>query len=238
MNTFKGPFRMAWEDMRFMVLLMLSVTTLLFGFYIMMGMLLKVEGMRGVLFGPFYGLLVFYPLQVIKHTFPTFISFGGTRKQFVSANICVSLIFIVIGMFYLNILYAINQYFHDMGINTTNLFHLGDLIEPNHFIAYFWTDMLWGIFIIGLGMAVASVWHFFGTPKLLYGFTVLVLAFLAWWTLGYLTKFISFIVNEHFVFVHVLAGIGVIGIAVSYFLMRNGPIERGAHIHVNLPTKN
>ncbi|KGA96120.1 hypothetical protein AJ85_17445 [Alkalihalobacillus alcalophilus ATCC 27647 = CGMCC 1.3604] len=229
MNTFRGPFRLIWEDMRFQFYIMTLVTAILFAFYLFLGMVMQVEGMTGALFGPFYGFLLFYPFQIFVKTYPTFMAFGGTRKQFLIGNFIVSGIFIVISMFILNVMHQLNQFLYEQGLNTNQLIHMAGFSASSNALFYFWVDVLWGIFAIGLGVLIASVWYYFGAVKMMLGGAVLSLVGLSWWMFGNVDSVIQFVFESHFAFLHIVAGVGVVFAYLSYLLMKNGPLERGGH---------
>ena len=93
-------------------------------------------------------------------------------------------------------------------------------------MAYFWIDILYGLCLIGIGLVATSIWHRFGVLKMLVGATVCILMIITWLAVGDGSSVFSYVMNEHFAFAHILAGVGLLCIFGFYLLMRNSPIER------------
>ncbi|CDQ40533.1 MULTISPECIES: hypothetical protein [Virgibacillus] len=230
MNTFKGPFRVMFEDLRVQFYILTTITAVLSIFYIILGMLFSSDGSfnAGASFGPYYGMFLIYPFFIFTKGFKYIISFGGTRKQFLFSAFINAGIFILIGSLVLNGLYVLNNYLIEQGISSGTLFHMGDLVNESGFFLYLWVDILWGIFLFGIGFLINSVWQYFGTFRLLMGSTVVLLLLITYVTFGDISKVIQFIVVDHLAFVHIVAGFGIVAFIISYFLIKDGPIERGA----------
>lgn len=57
--------------------------------------------------------------------------------------------------------------------------------------------------------------------------TVLNLPIISYVTFGDLSKIITFIISNHLTCIHILAGVAILMLVLSYLIMRNGPLERG-----------
>ncbi|KMK75892.1 hypothetical protein [Alkalihalobacillus pseudalcaliphilus] len=230
MIGFYGAFRVVWFELRFHFLNFLIVTVLLAGFYFLMGMIASVVNpINGLLFGAYYGFMLLAPLIMYKSTYPVILALGGTRKQFVYAAISVLIIAVLLAMMILNLLYQLYLFFNHLGIISTELLHLGMLLNSQHALAYFWIDILYGLCLIGIGLVATSIWHRFGVLKMLVGATVCILMIITWLAVGDGSSVFSYVMNEHFAFAHILAGVGLLCIFGFYLLMRNSPIERVSH---------
>lgn len=230
MNTFKGPFRLMFEDMRVQFYILTVVTAILSIFYILLGIFVSSEGTFGVgaSFGPYYGMYFIYPFLIFTKGYKYILSFGGTRKQFLVSAFVNAAIFIIAGSLVLNGFYLINNYFLNAEISSATLFHMGDLVDGSSIFLYFWVDILWGIFLFGISFLINSAWQYFGAFRMLIGSTVLLLLLTTYVTFGDLSGILEFIIVDHLAFVHVLAGIGFAALILSYFIMKDGPLERGA----------
>ena len=84
----------------------------------------------------------------------------------------------------LNLLYQLYLFFNHLGIISTELLHLGMLLNSQHALAYFWIDILYGLCLIGIGLVATSIWHRFGVLKMLVGATVCILMIITWLAVG------------------------------------------------------
>ncbi|WP_413381742.1 hypothetical protein [Alkalihalobacillus sp. 1P02AB] len=229
MNTFKGPFLILFEDLRFQIYIILLITFFLEVFMVGLGLLLNVDQFAAVVFGPIYGLFIIYPFILFNKSYKYTLAFGGTRKQFLFATYLNVGLFLLITMLILNGMYQLNQWVFDRGISSAQFIHAGWIHESTNAFLYIWTDILWGVFAFGLGFMMNSVWYYFGTVKALIVGTLLGLVLIGWGTFGDFSKIISFIVEHSLAFMNTVGGLGGLFLVISYFLMRNGPIERGGH---------
>ncbi|MGG3928019.1 hypothetical protein ABET51_18815 [Metabacillus fastidiosus] len=229
MNTFKGPFRIMFEDLRFQFYILAGVTSFLSILYIVLGIFVPSDDkfMVGVSFGPFYGFFLIYPFLFYSKAFKYIVSFGGTRKQFLLSSFLNISLFLIIAVLLLNIFYFLTDYLVSEGISKGTLFHMGDLVSGAGIYLYPWIDLLWGIVLFSISFFLSSVWYYYGTLRTMIGLTAFALLAITFITLGNLNDIISFIIIHHLAFVHILAAVGIVMMILSYFIMRNGPLERG-----------
>ena len=229
MNTFKGPFRLIFEDFRLQFYIMTGVTSVLSIFYIVFWILLSSEDtfIGGVNFGPYYTMFIILPILAYMKGLKHIISFGGTRKQFLLSTFINFALFLILSTLVLNGLYLVTEYFARQGITNATLFHMGHLVNVSSPLLYLWIDTLWGIIIFGTGFFIVTIWYCYGTLRMVIGVTVLAILSMSYITFGELSRIINFIIIEHLAFVHILAGVGILMLALSYVIMLNGPLERG-----------
>ncbi|MEC2074904.1 hypothetical protein [Metabacillus fastidiosus] len=229
MNTFKGPFRIMFEDLRLQFYILAGVTSFLSILYIILGIFVPSDDkfMVGVSFGPFYGFFLIYPFLFYAKGFKYIISFGGTRKQFLLSSFLNIGLFLVMAIITLNSFYFLTDYLVSEGISKGSLFHMGDLVSGANAYLYPWIDLLWGIIIFSIAFFLSSIWYYFGTLRTMIGLTVFALLAITFITFGDLNDIISFIIVRHLEFVHILAAAGIVMMILSYFIMKNGPLERG-----------
>jgi hypothetical protein len=152
MNTFRGPFRVMFEDLRLQFYILTCITVVLSTFYILIGIFVPSEGTfnAGASFGPYYGLFLFYPFLIYTKGFKYIISLGGTRKQFLFSTFASVGIFLISGTLVLNGLYTLNDYLVHRGISSATLFHMGDLIKGSGPLLYYWVYLLWLVLRFGI----------------------------------------------------------------------------------------
>ncbi|MED4531566.1 hypothetical protein [Metabacillus fastidiosus] len=229
MNTFKGPFRIMFEDLRLQFYILAGVTSFLSILYIVLGIFVPSDDkfIVGVSFGPFYGFFLIYPFFFYTKGFKYIISLGGTRKQFLLSSFLNISLFLVMAIIILNGFYFLTDYLVKEGISKGTLFHMGNLVNGAAPYLYPWIDLLWGIILFSIGFFLSSIWYYFGTLRTMIGLTVFALLVITFIAFSDLYGIINSIIGYYVVFVHILAVAGIVMMILSYFIMRNGPLERG-----------
>lgn len=236
MNTFKGPFRVIFEDLRIQFYILTGATVVLSLVYLIIGKILSSHETFtvGASFGPYYSLYLYYPFLAYTKAYKYTLSLGGTRKQFLGSTIANIGIFLIMTTFILNLFYYLTEYLSNLGIISASLIHMGDLVKGASPLLYPWIDLLWGIILFGIGLFVSSFWFYFGTVRTMIAATLLLVIAIIYFAFGDFSPFIQFMVSEHLAFVHILAGIACLLIVLSYFIMRNGPFERCTKLNLSL----
>ncbi|MED3574936.1 hypothetical protein [Cytobacillus praedii] len=236
MNTFNGPFRVIFEDLRIQFYILTVATLVLSIVYLIIGKILSSHDTFtiGASFGPYYSLYIYYPFLAYTKAYKYTLSLGGTRKQFLLSTIANIGLFLLMTTFILNFFYYLTDYLSNQGIISTSLIHMGDLVKGASPLLYPWIDLLWGLILFGIGLFVSSFWFYFGTIRTMVGATFLLVLAISYIALGDIIPFIEFVNNEHLAFVHILAGISCLLIVLSYFIMRNGPLERCTKLNFSI----
>lgn len=229
MNTFKGPFRIIFEELRIQFYIMAIITIAITALYVFIGVY-NSEGETfnvGVNFGPIYGFLLFYPLFFFNGAYKFTLALGGTRKQFMHAVSIAGLLFIVFGMLLINILAIANSWLVDQNYSSGVMFQIGDLLSSSNMLLYYWIDLLYGIFLFGFGLLISSIWFFFGTVRTLAMATLIGMILILLITFGDVSILFEAFLAEQLRFAHLLGGVGFISAILSFLIMKNGPLERG-----------
>lgn len=222
MNTLKGPLKIVTKEMGMTFYINAGITVALFVLYLFLSSQAEGNEYLGVLFGPFYVIFLVYPFVLFK-SYNFILSLGGTRKQFITSTFIATLIFIVIGVLILNGLNVISE----MVLQNGHLFHMADILNDANTAMYFWIDFLWLFSLFAIGMFAQVINFNLGTVRTLTLGAVLILGGVAAFFLIDLTPLFEFIFMEHLLFVHLLALGSLILLVLSYFMMRNAPLERG-----------
>lgn len=222
MNTLKGPFKIVAKEMSLTFYINVGITIALFALYIFLSTQLDGNNMLGLIFGPFYVIFLTFPFIFFK-SYKYILSLGGTRKQFMISSFIAGLLYILAGAVILTILYYAGKLLLQDGY----MFHMADLLDTANPAMYFWIDFLWLFILFGIGMFVQAINFNLGTLRTLVLAGVLILASITAYFFIDLMPLLEFIVNDHLMFIHLLA-LGAAGLSVlSYFMMRNAPLERG-----------
>jgi len=81
--------------------------------------------------------------------------------------------------------------------------------------------------LFGSAMVIRAIYFNLGTVRTLSGGAALLILVLAAVFFVDLSLLIAFIIAEHLLFVHILAGISLLFMVLSFLIMRNAPLERG-----------
>ncbi|WP_102275272.1 hypothetical protein [Cytobacillus massiliigabonensis] len=236
MNTFKGPFRVIFEDLRIQFYILTGATLVLSLVYLIIGKILASHDTFtvGASFGPYYSLFLYYPFLAYTKAYKYTISLGGTRKQFLLSTIANTGIFLLMTTLILNAFYLLTDYLANKEIISAKLIHMGDLVKGASPLLYPWIDLLWGIILFGIGLFLCSCWYYFGTVRTMIAATILLILAISYIAFGEISPFIQFMISKHLTFVHILAGISCLLIFLSYFIMRNGPLERCTKLNLSI----
>lgn len=222
MSTLKGAFKIVTKEMGLTFYINLALTIGLFALYCLLSF--RVEGSEylGVIFGPFYVVFLAYPFILFK-SYKYILALGGTRNHFLISTLLASFMYLFITVTVLNGLHLIG----DMIFQDGYIFHMADLVNDTNTAMYFWVDFLWLSILFGIGMFVQVINFNLGTLRTLSGGAVLILTSVALFFFIDLTPLFEFIITDYALFVHLLALGALILLVLSYFMMRNAPLERG-----------
>ncbi|GAK09176.1 hypothetical protein [Geomicrobium sp. JCM 19038] len=222
MNTLKGPFRLIFKEMKPTFLINAGITIALMGLFVFLSFYADGNENIGVLFGPFYAIFLFFPFFLMKG-YKCILSLGGTRKQFMISTYLSVTIYTILGVLTLNGFYYLSPYVLNQGY----IFHMGDLVNESNPFLYLWVDALWLFILFGIGVLAQTVYFNLGTVRTLSVGAVLLIASLATFFFADLGPLFEFFITEQLAFVHILAGISVLFVLLSYLFMKNGPLEKG-----------
>lgn len=228
-STFTGPFKLMFEDLKKQTIIILSVTLAILILSSLTGFLIS-DQYSGAIFGPIYGFFLIYPFLLYNKTYRYVLSLGGTRKQYLVSTMINTILFICINTLILNVAYQLNVYLSEKNISPIHLQHAGAMLASDNPLLYWWTDILFCFFLFGLFFFINSIWFYLGTMRTVVGGGILGGLFFILFTNEAMSKIIDLFINHFLTFIHILGLIGLLGMALSYFIMRNGPIERGGHL--------
>lgn len=199
-----------------------AVTVAIFALFLFLSFRADGNENLGVIFGPFYAIFLFYAFMFFK-SYNYIISFGGTRMQFILSTFISTLIFLTVGTIILNALYILGE----MTFQNGYIFHMADILNGANPAMYFWVDFLWLFILFGFGMFAQVIYFNLGIFRTLSLAGVLLLVSIAIFFFADLTPLFRFIVTDHLLFIHILAIVSLVLLALSAFMMRNAPLERG-----------
>ncbi|WP_026701921.1 hypothetical protein [Salibacterium aidingense] len=178
MNTFKGPFRLLLKEMRPTFYINTLVTLVLMAFFIILGFWTESADNStvavGVIFGPYYAIFLAYPF-IIFPGYRYILSLGGTRKQFMKAALMSAVLYVLLAMLILNGLHFLSESIVSFGNHSISFFHMADLVNGENPLLYLWVDILWCLFLFGVGMIAKSIWFNFGPLRTLMAVTGLLI---------------------------------------------------------------
>lgn len=235
-STFNGPFKLMFEDLKKQTIIILSITVSILILFSISGYLIG-ENFTGAIFGPIYGFFLIYPFLLYNKTYKYVLSLGGTRRQYLLSTIINTVLFIFINTAFLNVMYQLNLYLSENNGNLVHLQHVGLLFQSDNPVLYWWADVVLCVFLFGVLLLVNSLWFYLGTIRLLIGITIFGGILVVWFTNEGMGKIIDLFINHLLTFIHILGFAGLCGMALSYLIMRNGPLERGGHL-VGIRLKN
>lgn len=233
MNTLKGPLRIVTKEMGLTFYINVGITIALFGLYIFLSSITDENGLLGLIFGPFYIVFLTYPFIFFK-SYKYILSLGGTRKQFMISSFIAALIYLAASTIVLNVLHIIGKEIFQNGY----IFHMADILENASMPMYFWIDFLWLFILFGIGMFVQVINFNLGTLRTFILGAVVILGAITAYSFMDLTPLFEFIIMDHLLFVHLLALGSLVLMVISYFMMRNAPLERGDRKLFGAPAAN
>ncbi|GAF15472.1 hypothetical protein JCM19046_2672 [Bacillus sp. JCM 19046] len=230
MSTFKGPFRIVFEELRIQFYIIAIITIVLTALYVCLGIINANNDETfnvGANFGPVYGFLLLYPFFFFNNSYQYTLALGGTRKQFMLAASISGILFIVCSMLIINLLLVLNGWLIEQQYSSSTIFHMGDLLPTSNPFLYYCLDLFYGVFLFGTGVFISSIWFKFGTVRTLALATVIGMVAIISITFGDLSLVWDTFLHEQLLFAFIVGAIGIIALVFAYFLMRNGPLERG-----------
>jgi len=235
MNTLKGPFRLIMKELSVTFYINIGITFALMILHVFISYYSAENETFGGIFGPFYAIFLLFPFMLSK-AYKSILSLGGTRKQFMFATFLSNGIYIVLSGIILNGLYFLSPL---LLFNEGQIFHMADLVNGSQPLLYLWIDLLWMFIAFGLAMIIHAIIFNLGTTRSLIGGAALLILVLAVGFFADLSPLIEFIIADHLLFVHILAGISLVFMFLSYLIMRNAPLERGDRKLIKMqPTAN
>lgn len=222
MNTLKGPFKVVSKEMRLTFCINVGITIALFALFIFLSTQLDGNEMLGLIFGPFYIVFLTYAFMFFK-SYQFILSFGGTRKQFMISSFISSLLYIGLGTILLTVLH----YMGEMVFHNGYVFHMADILSDANPAMYFWVDFLWLFILFGIGMFAQVINFNLGTLRTLIAAAAIILGSVTAYFFMDLTPLLEFFITDYMLFLHLLALGSFILLVLSYFIMRNAPLERG-----------
>lgn len=222
MNTLKGPLKIVSKEMGLIFHINAAVTIALFALFLFLSFRIDGNENLGMIFGPFYAIFLFYAFMFFK-SYNYIISFGGTRMQFILSTFISTLIFLTVGTIILNALYILGEMIFQNGY----IFHMADILNGANPAMYFWVDFLWLFILFGFGMFAQVINFNLGIFRTFSLLGVILLASIAIFFFADLTPLFRFIVTDHLLFIHILAILSLVLLALSAFMMRNAPLKRG-----------
>jgi len=216
MNHLKGPISIIFKDLKLQFYIFTAITFLLVAIYSGVGYFLRPDNFQPFISGPIYGILLILPYFTFKDALKSTIGLGGTRTNYYASLIVSSFIFIVSLMIVNNVFFQLSEFITEHTRSTAEVFHLASLLGASNAISYFWVDVLIGIFFVGTGTILSAVLYRFGYLWML-GIVVGlgVVGFLSF-TLGDMSGIIEWTLENKYLFLHLLAGLGIVCIVLTY----------------------
>ncbi len=220
MAQLKGPVSIILKEFKLQFYIFTAITLTLVIMYNMIGYYVAPDNFYPFISGPIYGILLLVPFFMFGDTFKAAIGLGGTRVNYLISLIINYLLFIVSLMIVHNVLFQLTQLITNKTKSTTHVYHLASLFGASNALTYFWVDILVGIFLVGTGTIIAAVLYRFGYVWTL-GITlgIGVLGFL-WFTLGDMGGIFRWILENMYLSLHLLGGLGVVCLVLTYPLMK------------------
>ena len=222
MHTLKGPFKVVFKEMSLTFYINVGITIALFALYIFLSTQLDNNEPLGLIFGPFYIVFLTYTFIFFK-SYKFILSFGGTRKQFMVSAFISGFIYLVIGAVLLTVLHYIGEMVFQNGY----VYHMADFVNDANPLMYFWVDFLWLFSFFGIGMFAQVINFNLGTLRTLIIAAVIILGLVTAYFFIDLAPLFEFFLTDYMLFLHLFALVSLILLVLSYFMMRNAPLERG-----------
>lgn len=162
MKELKGPISIILKDLKLQIYIFTGITLLLVVIFNLVGYFVKPDKFYPFISGPIYGIMLFLPLFMFGDALKSTIGFGGTRTNYLTALFTSYFIFIVSLMSVHNVLFQVSELITEHTRSTTQLIHLASLFGVKSGFAYFWIDILFAIFIVGIGSIVSAIFYRFG----------------------------------------------------------------------------
>lgn len=220
MNDLKGPTTIILKDLKIQFYIFTAITLLLVIIYNMVGYYVSPDNFYPFISGPIYGILLFLPFFMFGDAFKSTIGLGGTRTNYLTSLIISYSLFIVSLMIVHNILFQLSELITGKTESTTHIFHFASLFGASNILSYFWVDVLIGIFFVGTGTIVSAALYRFGYIWMLgIALGISVFGFL-WFTLGDMSGILKWTLENMYLSLHLLGGLGIICIVLTYPLIK------------------
>lgn len=223
MHTLNGPFKIVAKETGITFYINIFVTVAIFALFIFLSSISSGSNIDGVLFGPFYIVFLTLPFIFFK-AYRFILGLGGTRTQFVLSAYLSSLLFITAASVVLTLLHFIGKNIFEQSYS---VFHMADILTDANLFMYFWIDFLWLFILFGIGMFAQVINFNMGTMRTLILLGLVILASISIYFYIDFEPIFEFIMTDYTLFIHILAGGSVVLLILSYFMMRNAPLERG-----------
>lgn len=220
MNYLKGPISIIFKDLKIQFYIFTAITLFLVILYNGVGYYVGPDNFYPFISGPIYGILLFLPYFMFGDALKSTIGLGGTRTNYLTSLIINYLLFIVSLMIIHIGLFQLSELITNHTKSTTHVFHIASLFGDFSLISYFWVDVLIGIFFVGISTIISAALYRFGYVWIL-GIVVGlgVIAFL-WFTLGDMSGIFKWTLENMYLLLHLLAGLGVLSTALTYPLIK------------------
>jgi ABC-2 type transport system permease protein len=220
MSHLKGPISIILKDLKLQSYIFTAITLVLVIIYNGIGYYGGPDNFYPFISGPIYGILLFLPFFMFGDALKSTIGLGGTRTNYLTSLIISYLVFIVSLMIVHNVLFQLSELITDNTKSTTHIFHFARLFGASNAISYFWVDVLIGIFLVGTGTIVSAALYRFGYIWMLgIALSISILGFL-WFTLGDISGILKWTLENMYLSLHLLGGLGVVCIVLTYPLIK------------------
>ncbi len=220
MNQLKGPVSIILKDLKVQFYIFAAITLLLVMVYSGVGYYVEPDNFRPFISGPIYGMLLILPYFMFGDALKSTIGLGGTRTNYFTSLIISSFIFIVSLMIVNNVLFQLSDLLTEHTKSTTHIFHIASLFGASNALSYFWVDVLFGIFLVGTGTLVSAALYRFGYIWMLGIAVGLGIVGFLWFTLGDMSGIFRRILENLYLTLHLLGGLGIVCTILTYSLIK------------------
>ncbi|GEN84505.1 hypothetical protein SLU01_28170 [Sporosarcina luteola] len=219
MNHLKGPVSIILKDLKVQFYLFTAITLLLVIVYSGIGYYVGPDNFHPFISGPIYGMLLILPYFMFGDPLKSTIGLGGTRVNYFTSFIISSFILIVSLMIVNNVFFQLSDLLTEHTKSTTHVFHLASLFGVSNALSYFWVDILLGIFLVGIGTLLSAALYRFGYIWMLGIAVVIGLVGFIWFTLGDMSGIFKWTLENMYLSLHLLGGLGIVCIVLTYPLI-------------------
>lgn len=223
MNTLKGPLRIVSREMSLTFYINTGITIALLLLYMFLST--KLDGsneMIGLIFGPFYIVFLTFAFIFFK-SYKFILALGGTRQQFMLSSYIAGLFYILASALVLTAMHYLGKAIFENGY----VFHMADILPNANPAMYFWVDFLWLFILFGIGMFAQVINFNLGAIRSLIIAGIIILGSITAYFFIDLAPLFEFFINDYLLFLHLLALGSLILMTLSFFMMKNAPLERG-----------
>ncbi|MFJ8260710.1 hypothetical protein ACIQ4I_01965 [Rummeliibacillus sp. NPDC094406] len=233
MNLNSGTFRLVYENALFtfgkMILLYFTIPLFLLwlfiGYFFTLG-----EDVVAAISGPAYVIISLFAITGFKNIFPVAIGMGSTRTNLLKTFSMVSLVSVLVTVFFLNIFQWMLLTLYERWNVAANILHPAILFKQEYsFISYFLIDLMFVTFIFSITFLLFTIYYRLGLKKSVIWLMVLLIigtllnysgvvnfSLYSWLT----TKDLN--VTILFTFITIIS---LIALLMTYPIMRNAPLQ-------------